>query len=113
MQRAALGLRDDAVSYLCCQPLFKYLPRYDVVRPSIAARVPVAHFLFLASPRGRDEATFRTRLERAFAAKRLDWHRHCVLAPAVPHDAFSALLRAGEVFLDSIGWSGRNSTLEV
>jgi len=31
----------------------------------------------------------------------------------VPHTAFPALLRAADVFLDSIGWSGCNSTLEA
>ena len=32
--------------------------------------------------------------------------RHCALVPTVPHDTFASLLRAGDVFLDSIGWSG-------
>ena len=52
MQRAALGLRDDAVVYLCCQSLSKYLPRDDAVWPRIAARVPAAQFLFLSAPGG-------------------------------------------------------------
>lgn len=112
--RAALGLRSDAVVYLCCQSLSKYLPRHDLVWPRIAARVPAAQFLFLASPAGRQgEALFRSRLQRAFAAAGLEWQRHCVLAPAVPHAAFPGVLRAADVFLDSIGWSGCNSTLEA
>ena len=113
MARVALGLRDDAVVYLCCQSLCKYLPRDDVVWPRIAARVPAAQFLFLSAPGGNGDAVFRARLQRAFAGAGLDWTRHCVLTAPVPHAAFPALLRAADVFLDSIGWSGCNSTLEA
>ncbi|MGA3398707.1 MAG: hypothetical protein ABSC95_05770 [Acetobacteraceae bacterium] len=112
-QRATLGLRDDAVVYLCCQSLSKYLPRDDALWPRIAARVPAAQFLFLSAPGGNGDAVFRARLQRAFAAAGLDWQRHCVLTAPVPHTEFPALLRAADVFLDSIGWSGCNSTLEA
>jgi predicted O-linked N-acetylglucosamine transferase (SPINDLY family) len=111
--RAALGLGDDAVVYLCCQSLYKYLPRYDCVWPRIALRVPAARFLFIASNTGNCDAVLRGRLDRAFTAAGLDWQRHCILVPSVPHHRFPALLRAGDVFLDSLGWSGCNSTLEA
>ncbi len=113
LDRAALGLRADAVAYLCCQSLSKYLPRDDPVWPRIAALVPAAQFLFLSAPDGNCDAGFRARLQRTFAAAGLDWQRHCVLIPPVPHAEFPALLRAADVFLDSIGWSGCNSTLEA
>ena len=111
--RTALGLRGDAVGYLCCQSLSKYLPRHDALWPRIATRVPTAQFLFLAAPGGQGDAAFRARLQRVFAAAGLDWRRHCVLHPQVPHQAFPALLRSADVFLDSVGWSGCNSTLEA
>ncbi|HUB48492.1 MAG TPA: hypothetical protein VMB73_26250 [Acetobacteraceae bacterium] len=111
--RAALGLRHDATVYLCCQSLTKYLPRHDPVWPRIAARVPTAQFLFLTPAGAQSEAAFRLRLQRTFAAAELDWQRHCVLIPPVPHHEFPGLLRAADVFLDSIGWSGCNSTLEA
>lgn len=113
MERAALGLRDDAVAFLCCQSLSKYLPRDDAVWPRIAARVPAAQFLFISALGSDGDTVFRARLQRAFAAAGLDWQRYCVLTPLVPHTAFPALLRATDVFLDSIGWSGCNSTLEA
>jgi protein O-GlcNAc transferase len=109
--RAALGLRDAAIVYLCCQSLYKYLPRFDSVWPRIAARVPAAQFLFIASNHGTGDAVFQARLQRAFAALGLDWRRHCIFVPRVAHEGFAPLLRAGDVFLDSIGWSGCNSTL--
>ena len=111
--RAVLGLHRDATVYLCCQSLSKYLPRHDSVWPRIAVRVPTAQFLFLNPARGQSEAAFRVRLQRSFAIAGMDWQRHCVLIPPVPHHEFPGLLRAADVFLDSIGWSGCNSTLEA
>jgi predicted O-linked N-acetylglucosamine transferase (SPINDLY family) len=111
--RAALGLSNNAVVYLSCQSLFKYLPRHDVIWPRIAARVPTAQILFLASHNGAGDMIFRQRLERVFAQAGLDWRKHCIIVPRVPADGFSSLLRAGDLFLDSIGWSGCNSTLEA
>ena len=113
MPRSSFGLRDDAVVYLCCQSLSKYLPRDDALWPRIAARVPAAQFLFLSAPGGNGDAVFRTRLHRVFATAGLNWERHCVLTSPVPHTDFPALLRAADVFLDSISWSGCNSTLEA
>jgi predicted O-linked N-acetylglucosamine transferase (SPINDLY family) len=112
-ERTALGLREDAVVYLCCQSLYKYLPRFDNVWPRIAARVPAAQFLFIAANHGSGDAVFQSRLQRAFAGAGLDWARHCSFVPRVAHEAFAPLLRAGDVYLDSIGWSGCNSTLEA
>jgi len=113
LDRAALGLRDDAVVYLSCQSLFKYRPAYDDVFPRIAERVPNARFLFLAQSGMAGDAAFRGRLHDAFARRGLDWQRFCVLTPPVEPAAFPSLLRCADVFLDSIGWSGCNTTLEA
>jgi predicted O-linked N-acetylglucosamine transferase (SPINDLY family)/MoaA/NifB/PqqE/SkfB family radical SAM enzyme len=111
--RASLGLAPDDLVYVCCQSLFKYLPRWDGVFPAIAARVPNARFLFLADGRTAVTQAFRQRLSAAFVTAGLDPARHLVFTPQVPQEQFAALLRAGDVYLDSIGWSGGNTTLEA
>jgi predicted O-linked N-acetylglucosamine transferase (SPINDLY family)/MoaA/NifB/PqqE/SkfB family radical SAM enzyme len=111
--RAGLGLAEDDVVYVCCQSLFKYLPRWDWVFPAIAARVASARFLFIRDSREGVTAAFRQRLAGAFAAAGLDPDHHLVFAAAVPQEDFSSLLRAGDLYLDSIGWSGGNTTLEA
>lgn len=112
MSRAALGVAADTVLYLCCQSIFKYQPRYDYVFPRIAARVPNARFVFI---RYRETPTqeFTARLVRCFAEAGLDARQHITMIPAVSHEDFPALLRASDVYLDSIGWSGGNTTLEA
>ena len=56
-----LGLAPDDVVYVCCQSLFKYLPRWDWVFPAIAMRVPKARFLFIRD--GREAVTFLVRVK--------------------------------------------------
>jgi predicted O-linked N-acetylglucosamine transferase (SPINDLY family) len=112
MTRGALGLRDDAVVYVCCQSLFKYLPRHDAVFARIAAEVPAAQFLFIGGQTPAS-AVFRSRLAACFAAAGLQAERHVRIVPPVAAEAFFGLLRCADVYLDSIGWSGGNTTLEA
>ncbi|HVC58764.1 MAG TPA: Wzy polymerase domain-containing protein [Acetobacteraceae bacterium] len=112
LAREALGLRADAVVYVCCQSLCKYLPRHDTVFARIAALVPAAQFLFIGSGTPA-AALFRARLERCIAAAGLSMERHVRMVPPVSIEDFPALLRCADVYLDSIGWSGGNTTLEA
>ena len=112
LPRRSNGLGDDDVVYLCCQSLPKYLPRYDAVFPRIAARVPAARFVFIGAGAVPAEA-MRARLERCFAASGLSAGRHVRFIPPVPIEDFQPFLRCGDVYLDSIGWSGGNTTLEA
>jgi protein O-GlcNAc transferase len=114
LDRAALGLTEDAVLYWCCQALFKYLPRHDELFPRIAARVPKALFLFIGF-RLSDGPTaiLRRRLHEAFARAGLDAERYCRFLPFLDAGGFADVTRLADLFLDSLGWSGCNSALEA
>ena len=112
--RAELGVPEDAVFYWCCQALFKYLPRYDWVFPRIAAAVPDACFLFVKYARGETATRiFRARLQAAFAAAGLDFDRHCRFVAPLDMARFGAVSKVADLFLDSLGWSGCNTTFEA
>jgi predicted O-linked N-acetylglucosamine transferase (SPINDLY family) len=114
MTRAELGVPEDAVFYWCCQALFKYLPRYDWVYPRIAAAVPNACFVFVNYARGNAvTGIFRDRLKASFAASGLDFDRHCRFTKPLDMARFGAVSKVADVFLDSLGWSGCNTTLEA
>jgi predicted O-linked N-acetylglucosamine transferase (SPINDLY family) len=111
---AQLGVRAAAVKYLCCQSLYKYLPRNDDVFVRIAAAVPEAQFVFIqhhAAP----EVTAQTqaRLGAAFAAGGLDAARHVVFVPSLAAPGYAGLNAACDIYLDSLEWSGGNTTLEA
>jgi predicted O-linked N-acetylglucosamine transferase (SPINDLY family) len=113
LDRAQLGLRAGAIVFWCCQSLPKYLPQFDEVFARIAAAVGDCQFTFIefgGGPRITD--LFRARLDRAFARLGLSAADHCVLLPRLAPDRFVAAIGQCDILLDSIGWSGCNSTLE-
>jgi predicted O-linked N-acetylglucosamine transferase (SPINDLY family) len=111
--RADLGLRSGVPVFWCGQSLFKYLPQYDEVYPRIARAAPDCQFAFVDHPKSKAAtAPFGRRLERAFAAHGLDASEHCVVLPRLLQHDFVAAIGQCDVVLDSIGWSGFNSTIE-
>jgi protein O-GlcNAc transferase len=111
--RSSLGLRPDATVFWCGQSLYKYLPRHDDVFPRIARAVPGCQFVFVAHPQGEAATqSFRRRLERVFAAHGLVATDHCVILARMLPEEFAAAIGQCDIVLDSIGWSGFNSTIE-
>ena len=112
--RAQLGLRDDATVFWCGQALPKYLPQHDAVFTRIAHAVPDSQFLFIGFARSTiTSAQFRRRITAAFAAAGLDPAHHCVFADPMSQARFHGTARLSDIVLDSIGWSGGKSTLDL
>jgi predicted O-linked N-acetylglucosamine transferase (SPINDLY family) len=113
LNRAELGLRSTATIYWCGQSLYKYLPQFDQVFPRIAREVGNCQFVFIQFLRGTHVTDmFRKRLDKAFAALGLRAADYCVFLPRLDGHRFVAAIGQCDVVLDSIGWSGCNSTLE-
>lgn len=112
--RSLLGLAESETVYLSSQSLFKYLPRHDFVFPRIAAEAPDARIVFLLHPWSDGvNAAFADRLRRAFHSAGLDWRRHCRMMPHMNWHGYSSVLRSADVVLDSLDWSGGNTSLEA
>ena len=111
--RAEMGLRPTATVYWCAQSSSKYLPQFDPVFPRIAREAGDCQFVFVEFA-GAAHITdvFRNRLNRAFAAVGMQATEHCVFLPRLDPGRFLAAMGQSDIFLDSIGWSGCNSTLE-
>lgn len=113
IDRHRLGLEAGDIVFACCQSLFKYLPQYDGVYPAIAARLPAARFVFIRHHLPEVSALFERRLDAAFRAAGLNAADHCRFTPHLPRASFGPFLDLADVYLDSIGWSGGNTTLEA
>jgi protein O-GlcNAc transferase len=108
------GLPLDAVIYFCPQSLFKYLPQYDQVFPRIAKQVEQCRFLFIKHPKSSHlNERFVARLRKAFAEYGMCENDYVGFLPLLNPEHYQALNRLCDVFLDSIGWSGCNSTMEA
>jgi protein O-GlcNAc transferase len=113
IDRSAFGMRSGATVYWCGQSLYKYLPQFDQVFARIAREAGDCQFVFIEYLRGSHVTElFRQRLDRVFAASGLDARDYCVFLPPLEQQRFFAAIGHADIFLDSIGWSGCNSTLE-
>ena len=113
LHRSDLGLRSAATVYWCGQSLFKYLPQFDRVFPRIARQVGECQFTFIEDAKSAHVTElFRKRLDGAFAAFGLRAGDYCNFLPRLGAQGFVAAIGRCDIVLDSIGWSGCNSTLE-
>ena len=110
---ASFGLPEGRILLGCLQSLYKYVPGHDAVLPAIAREVPQALFVFLEGQPAHMTTVLRARLAAAFAAAGLDADRHVVFLPRQSYEGYRLLAGQMDVCLDSIGWSGGNSTLEA
>lgn len=106
------NLREDAVVYLSCQSLFKYLPQYDYIFGAIAQQVPQAQFVFVSHLAAPIIEQFRQRLQRAFAKVGLDSEDYCIILPRQSQLDYWNLNLVSDIFLDTFGFSGFLTTLE-
>jgi protein O-GlcNAc transferase len=113
IDRKALGLRPDSTLYLCSQSLFKYLPQYDEVFPEIAEQAGNCQFLFISDNSNLLTGIFWTRIYEAFKSQQLNADDYLVFLPRLEPVQYHSLNMLADIFLDSIGWSGCNSTFEA
>jgi predicted O-linked N-acetylglucosamine transferase (SPINDLY family) len=108
-----IGLKENDIMFWCCQSLYKYLPQHDDVFPRIARELTNCRFVFIKYARGKYVTeVFCQRLDRAFAEYGLNYRNYCLFLPSMDNRTFVGTTAIADVFLDSIGWSGCNSTLE-
>jgi protein O-GlcNAc transferase len=114
VNRDTFGLRPKSILYLCCQSLFKYLPQYDEVYPHIAQQVGDCQFLFISHLTSNwITEQLRSRINQAFNDFNLQADDYVVFLPVLDPGKYHAINHLADVYLDSIGWSGCNSTFEA
>jgi len=113
VNRETFGLRPKSILYLSCQALFKYLPQYDEVFPRIARQIEDCQFLFISHKSHWVTEKFRWRINKVFNQFNLKADDHVVFLPYLDPAQYHAINCLSDVYLDSIGWSGCNSTFEA
>ncbi|MEL7035088.1 MAG: tetratricopeptide repeat protein [Cyanobacteria bacterium J06592_8] len=110
------GLKEDEFMFWCCQSLYKYLPQHDDIFPRIAEQLPNCKFVFIKYLGDASEQVtevFSQRLNKAFNQLGLNYQDYCIFLPRLNTREFAGITALADVFLDSIGWSGCNSSLEA
>ncbi|MGE5659841.1 MAG: tetratricopeptide repeat protein [Actinomycetota bacterium] len=112
-KRADFQLDDDAIVYLSCQSLSKYLPQYDYIFPEIARRLPQSQFVFIGNQKPSITEKFQQRLKQAFAKYDLKSEDYCIILPRQTLISYWQLNLLSDIFLDTFSWSGGVTTLEA
>lgn len=117
--RANFGIEAEAVLYISCQMLIKYLPQHDCLFTAIAQRVPQAKIVFIVRSTATRRSSqnlvrqFRQRLQQAFVAVGLNSDDYCVFLPAQNWQDYTSLLLDADAFLDTPGFSGGHTTFDA
>ena len=109
----ALDLPEGRILIGCLQSLYKYLPQYDALLVRMAQALPKAVFVFVEGHPAYMSGQLRQRLGAAFAAAGLEPSRHLHFLARMSGARFAALTARMDFCLDSVGWSGGNTTLEA
>jgi len=111
--RAALGLPAEAHLYVCPQSLFKVHPDNDALYLDIMEADPKAIILFFQEHAGALTASFGNRLADGMAARGIPPRQQIKLLPWMSAAAFRGLLSLADVVLDTLHWSGGNTSLDA
>jgi protein O-GlcNAc transferase len=112
--RAAFGLRDSAIVYFMPHALFKFLPQYDFIFPTIARAVGDCQFVFLQNKHAATlTRQFEKRVAHAFANAGMDARQYVVTQPRLNRSDYQTLQHHADIYLDSLGYGGMTATLET
>lgn len=112
--RADFGLPEGRTTYLVPQSLFKIHPDNDDLIARVLERDANGVAVMFASHHDHLTQAFATRLAASLAKRRIDIHeRVFFLAPFMPHPRYLRLNALCDVMLDTLHWSGGNTSLDA
>ncbi|MEQ1518254.1 MAG: tetratricopeptide repeat protein [Usitatibacteraceae bacterium] len=111
--RADYQLPEDAHLYLCSQSLFKVHPANDRLLVAAMANDPQGVLVMFAGQNDGVTQRFIARLSATFVAQGVAPQGRVKLLPYSSHDDFKRINALCDVMLDSLHWSGGNTSLDA
>jgi CRISPR-associated protein Csy1 len=111
--RVSLGLPGDGLLFLCPQSLFKISPDDDALFARVLAEVPDSRLVFFEGRHPKLTAKFAARLHTACAAHGIAAIDRVQFRPQCSHGDYLTLNLACDAMLDTLRWSGGNTTLDA
>lgn len=113
VERAQLGLPQDRRLYVCAQSLFKVHPEMDDLLADVIARDPDGVLVFFQALGRHATENLAGRLQRAFARRGIVPRGQLKFLPRMESAYFRRVLAAADVVLDTIRWSGGNTSIDA
>jgi predicted O-linked N-acetylglucosamine transferase (SPINDLY family) len=111
--RADYQLPEDAHIYLFPQSLFKVHPANDRLLVAAIANDPGSLLVMFAGQNQFITQKFVSRLSAAFAAQGLPTQGRVKILPGVGHDDYKRINQLSDLMLDTLHWSGGNTSLDA
>ncbi len=111
--RESLSLPGESHLYICPQSLFKIHPDNDAIYFDIMARDAKAVLLFFQSDHAAITQAFSQRLATGMAARGIAPRNQIKFLPRMNEASFRAVLSLADVVLDTLHWSGGNTSLDA
>ena len=111
--REEFGLAAGRTLYLAPQSLFKMHPDNDGLIARVLAADPQSIAVMFEAAHAQSTRAFRERLDAALAAQSVASERVVMLKPDLQHAAYLRLNAVCDVMLDSLHWSGGNTSIDA
>jgi predicted O-linked N-acetylglucosamine transferase (SPINDLY family) len=112
--RADFGLPEQRTLYLVPQSLFKIHPDNDDLIARVISQDPKGTAVLFASNHDAVTQALGARLGAAFRRHKIDIHERAIfLMPNLPHPSYLRLNALCDVMLDTLHWSGGNTSLDA
>lgn len=111
--RARFSLPDDRVLLLCPQSLFKVHPDNDALFARVLAGNARATLVMFDGRHPRVTDRFVRRIGGVFDAHGLSARERLIVLPPLPHDDYLRLNLVCDAMVDTLHWSGGNTSLDA
>ena len=111
--REQLRLPGDRRLYVCPQSLFKIHPEMDDIFARLLEADPGGAIVFFQATARAVTERFAARVQRALAARGVAPGSQLKFLPRMNTTAFRRVLATGDVVVDTVRWSGGNTTLDA
>lgn len=105
--------KSKAITFLNLQSLFKLLPQDDHIYLDIVKRYPNCCFWFIQGLKNSVTTIFKERVSKLFAMEGYDFKKYSYFHPRCGQEEFFGLIEESDIILDSLNWSGGNTSLEA
>lgn len=112
-RRADFALPEGKTLYLCPQSLFKIHPDNDALLTHILERDPDGVIVLFAGRHPNVTNAFFSRLVQALRTRGLEPQGRGIILPSMAHDDYLRVNMLCDVMLDTLHWSGGNTTLDA
>ena len=111
--RERFNLPRDAALLLCPQSLFKVHPDNDALFAAMLAANPAATLVMFDGRHPRVTERFLRRITGVLDAHGISAGERLVILPSVPHDDYLRVNLVCDAMVDTLHWSGGNTTLDA